>query len=61
MEQPKNVAGGSRLPELTKRTILMLKTSHPDWGCQRISDMLLRGPRKASGQNTRPTARFFDN
>jgi transposase InsO family protein len=44
MEQPKNVAGGSRLPELTKRTILMLKTSHPDWGCQRISDMLLRGP-----------------
>ena len=22
----------------------MLKTTHPDWGCQRISDMLLRGP-----------------
>ena len=22
----------------------MLKQSHPDWGCQRISDMLLRGP-----------------
>jgi transposase InsO family protein len=35
---------GSRLPELTKRSILMLKQSHPDWGCQRISDMLLRGP-----------------
>jgi hypothetical protein len=22
----------------------MLKEAHPDWGCQRISDMLLRGP-----------------
>jgi hypothetical protein len=22
----------------------MLKKSNPDWGCQRISDMLLRGP-----------------
>lgn len=22
----------------------MLKKDHPDWGCQRISDMLLRGP-----------------
>jgi transposase InsO family protein len=22
----------------------MLKESHPDWGCQRISDLLLRGP-----------------
>ena len=36
--------GGSRIPELTKRTILMLKQAHPDWGCQRISDMLVRGP-----------------
>jgi transposase InsO family protein len=35
---------GSRMPELTKRTILMLKESNPTWGCQRISDMLLRGP-----------------
>jgi transposase InsO family protein len=44
MEQPRGVTAGSRLPELTKRSILMLKTSHPDWGCQRISDMLVRGP-----------------
>lgn len=44
MEQPRGVRSGSRLPELTKRTILMLKQAHPDWGCQRISDMLLRGP-----------------
>jgi transposase len=44
MEQPRGVRQGSRLPELTKRTILMLKQAHPDWGCQRISDMLTRGP-----------------
>ena len=44
MEQPRGAKTGSRLPELTKRTILMLKQAHPDWGCQRISDMLLRGP-----------------
>jgi transposase InsO family protein len=44
MDQPKGSKAGSRLPELTKRTILMLKTAHPDWGCQRISDMLVRGP-----------------
>jgi transposase InsO family protein len=44
MEQPRGVKQGSRLPELTKRTILMLKQAHPDWGCQRISDMLVRGP-----------------
>ena len=35
---------GSRVHELTKRTILMLKKANPEWGCQRISDMLLRGP-----------------
>ena len=44
MEQPRGIKQGSRLPELTKRSILMLKQAHPDWGCQRISDMLLRGP-----------------
>jgi transposase InsO family protein len=35
---------GSRLPEVTKRTILMIKEGNPDYGCQRISDMLARGP-----------------
>jgi hypothetical protein len=39
-----SIAVASRLPELTKRTILMLKEQHPEWGCQRISDLLLRGP-----------------
>ncbi|MGA2193607.1 MAG: HD-GYP domain-containing protein, partial [Nitrospirota bacterium] len=40
---------GSRLPELTKRTILMLKEANPTWGCQKISDMLLRGPALPAG------------
>jgi transposase InsO family protein len=44
MEKPRGGPKGSRVHELTKRTILMLKQSNPAWGCQRISDMLLRGP-----------------
>jgi transposase InsO family protein len=44
MDRPRGNRRGSRLPELTRRTILMLKQSNPDWGCERISDMLLRGP-----------------
>jgi len=39
------------LPEVTKRTILMLKEAHPDWGCQRISDSLLRGPALPASPN----------
>jgi transposase InsO family protein len=44
LDQPRGAPKGSRLPDLTKRTILMLKQSNPEWGCQRISDMLVRGP-----------------
>ena len=33
---------GSQLPEPTKRAILMMKESHPDWGQDRIHDMLIR-------------------
>jgi transposase InsO family protein len=44
MNRPRGGRKGSKLPDLTKRTILMLKESNPDWGCQRISDMLVRGP-----------------
>jgi transposase InsO family protein len=43
MDKPRS-GSGNRLSELTKRTILMLKEANPDWGTQRISDMLLRGP-----------------
>ncbi len=35
---------GSRVPEITRRAILMMKQANPEYGCQRISDMLLRGP-----------------
>src|SRR5206468_1446097 len=44
MDRPKGSPTGSRLNDLTRRTILMLKQTNPDWGCQRISDMLTRGP-----------------
>jgi transposase InsO family protein len=44
MDQSRGARKGSRLPELTKRTILMLKEANPDFGCERISAMLLRGP-----------------
>jgi transposase InsO family protein len=44
MDKPRGVATGSKLPEAPRRAILMLKESHPDWGCQRLSDLLLRGP-----------------
>jgi transposase InsO family protein len=34
---------GSRLPEPTQRAILLLKRKHPEWGVDRIQDVLLRG------------------
>lgn len=43
-QKPRGARVGSRLPEATKRAILLLKQDHPEWGCQRISDVLLRGP-----------------
>jgi transposase InsO family protein len=44
MDRPRGAPRGSRVPDLTKRTILMMKEANPDWGCERISDMLVRGP-----------------
>lgn len=44
MDKPKGGPRGSHLPDLTKRAILMMKEANPEWGCQRISDMLVRGP-----------------
>jgi transposase InsO family protein len=35
--------GSSRLPEATRRAILLLKETHPEWGEDRIHDVLLRG------------------
>jgi len=42
VDQPKGPKEGSRLPEVIRRTILMLKEDNPEWGCQRISDVLAR-------------------
>jgi transposase len=42
-DKPKGGPTGSRLPEVTRRAILMLKEDNPDWGCERISALLLRG------------------
>jgi transposase len=39
---------GSRLPEATRRAILMLKEDNPDWGTERIAAVLLRGPALAA-------------
>jgi transposase InsO family protein len=33
---------GSQMPEPTRRAILMLKEAHPDWGQDRLHDVLLR-------------------
>jgi len=33
---------GSQLPEPTRRAILMMKQAHPEWGQDRIHDMLIR-------------------
>ena len=51
MDKPKGQKG-SRLPDIPRRSILMLKEDHPDWGCQRISDVLTRGPGLAASPTT---------
>jgi transposase len=43
-DKPRGAKGGIRVPEVTRRSILMLKEDNPEWGCQRITDMLARGP-----------------
>jgi len=40
--KPKGAPKGSRLPEPTRRAILMLKEQHPEWGEERIHQMLQR-------------------
>ncbi len=51
MDSPRGQKG-SRLPEPTIRAILMLKDDNPEWGCQRISDVLSR----AQGLSASPGA-----
>ena len=42
-DRPRGAPAGSRLTEPTQRAILMMKQAHPEWGCERIRDVLLRG------------------
>jgi transposase InsO family protein len=44
LDHPRGSPTGSRLPEVTRRAILMMKEANPDWGCERIAAMLVRGP-----------------
>jgi transposase InsO family protein len=41
-EKRRGAPQGSRVPEATKRAILMMKGQHEEWGCDRIHDMLMR-------------------
>jgi transposase len=44
LDKARGGPAGSRLPEATRRAILMLKEANPDWGTERIAALLLRGP-----------------
>jgi transposase len=48
LDAPRGAPGGSRLPEATRRAILMLKEDNPDGGTERIAAVLLRGPALAA-------------
>jgi transposase InsO family protein len=49
VDRPAGARPGSRLPDITKRAILLLKQTHPTFGCERISDLLARGPALPAG------------
>jgi transposase InsO family protein len=40
--RPKGAPKGSRVPEPTRRAVLLMKEAHPEWGVDRLHDMLLR-------------------
>jgi transposase InsO family protein len=42
MDRPRGGRRGSRLPEATQRAILLMKSQHPEWGSERIRDVLMR-------------------
>jgi len=41
-DRPRGSRRGSRLPEATQRAILLMKSQHPEWGSERIRDVLMR-------------------
>jgi transposase InsO family protein len=40
---PRGGPKGSRMSEVTRRAVLLLKRTHPEWGLERTRDMLARG------------------
>ena len=36
-DRPRGSPAGSRLPEVTRRAILMMKEAHSEWGVERLS------------------------
>jgi transposase InsO family protein len=42
-DQRRGAPRGSRLPDATQRAIVLLKQRNPEWGCERIREVLLRG------------------
>ncbi|NNG47618.1 MAG: transposase, partial [Deltaproteobacteria bacterium] len=42
--KPKGPEPGSRIDSITRKAILLLKGDHPEYGCDRISQLLYRGP-----------------
>jgi transposase InsO family protein len=51
MERKRGGPRGSRLSEATKRAIIMMKETNPEWGIERIADMLARGPGLGASPN----------
>ena len=48
MDQPRGGPRGSRMADVTKRAVLLMKSQHPEWGIERISALLARGPALAA-------------
>lgn len=51
MDKPRGAGTGSRLSDVTKRAVLLMKEQHPEWGIERISALLARGPALAASPN----------
>lgn len=48
MDRARGGPRGSRMADVTKRAVLMMKEQHPDWGVERIAALLERGPALAA-------------
>lgn len=51
-DRPRGGGPRQKLSDLTRRAILMIKKAHPEYGCERISYLLQRGPALAASPAT---------